>query len=244
VAIRIAPRPRAAPVRGDRRVRAVGDPAYLIRYGVMGYVGRFRASPDCGGPFDRGQAVVIRTDRGVELGEVLIPLDEAGAARASEHQRLIRPAGPEDLDRSRRAEASRTDRFAICHRVLEEEGWPWGLIDVEPLLEDGATVLQYLGPHHLDVAAIRARFRMTCGLDVVLEPVGTDFDGAGEMAADAGGGCGSGGCGSGGCGAQPEPEANAASSGCGSSAHAGCASCGLSRLAAARDRRLATVGTG
>jgi hypothetical protein len=221
----------------------VADSAYLIRDGVMGYVGRFRASPDCAGPLGRGQSVVIRTDRGVELGEVLIPLDEAGAARAqpADLQRVIRPAGPDDLDRSRRAEAGRSDRFAVCRRVLEDEGWPWDLVDVEPLLEDGVTVIQYLGPHHLDVAAIRARFRMTCDLDVVLEPVGTDFDEAVEGGCGSGGcgsgGCGSGGCGSGGCAIPTEPDAQPAGSGCGLSAHAGCASCGLSRLAAARHPR-------
>jgi hypothetical protein len=215
--------------------RAVADSAYLIRYGVMGYVGRFRASPECPGPLGRGQSVVIRTDRGVELGEVLIPLDEAGAAKAqpADLQRVIRPAGPDDLDRSRRAEASRSDRFALCRRVLEDEGWPWDLVDVEPLLEDGVTVIQYLGPHHLDVAAIRARFRMTCDLDVVLEPVGADSEEAGAI----GGGCGSGGgCGAGGCGNEgmAESPAEAAGAGCGSSSHGGCASCALSRTAAAR----------
>ena len=97
----------------------VGDPAYLIRYGVMGYVGRFRASPGCPGPLRRGQPVVIRTDRGVELGEVLIPLDEDGAALAqpADRQGVMRPAGPDDLDRSRRGEASRSDRFAVCRRA-------------------------------------------------------------------------------------------------------------------------------
>jgi hypothetical protein len=216
----------------------VADSAYLIRYGVMGYVGRFRAAPECGGPLDRGQAVVIQTDRGVELGEVLIPLDEAGAARAAERQRVIRPAAPADLERSRRAEATRRDRFDMCRRILEHEGWPWVLVDVEPLLDDGATVLQYLGPHHLDVAAIRARFRMACGLDVVLEPVGTDAEEADEP---VGGGCGSGGCGSdggygsgGGCGRTSPTESESRAAGCGSAVHAGCASCGLSRLAVAR----------
>jgi hypothetical protein len=217
----------------------VADSAYLIRYGVMGYVGRFRAAPERVGPLDRGRAVVIQTDRGVELGEVLIPLDEAGAARASDWQRVIREAGPDDLERSRRAAAARPDRFELCRRVLEQEGWPWDIVDVEPLLEDGATVLQYLGPHHLDVAGIRARFRMACGLDVVLEPVGDDLQEADEPV-DAGcgsGGCGGGGCGSGGgCGGETsdEPPSPAAGAGCGSSAHAGCASCGLSRLAASR----------
>ncbi len=223
----------------------MADSAYLIRYGVMGYVGRFRAEPDCGGPLGRGQAVVIRTDRGIELGEVLIPLDQAGAARAVEGQRVIRPAGPDDLERARVAGASRSDRFAVCRRILEDEGWPWDVLDVEPLLEDGVTVIQYLGPHHLDVAAIRARFRMTCGLDVVLEPVGEDLAEAETWADAAAGGCGSGGCGSGGgcgpgggcgSGSRAEAEAGAVGHGCGSSAHSGCSSCGLSRLAAARRR--------
>ncbi len=50
---------------------------------------------------------------------------------------------------------------------------------------------------------------MTCGLDVVLEPVGADDE---EAAATVGGGCGSGGCGSGGgCG----------DGGCGSRSEAG-----------------------
>jgi hypothetical protein len=218
---------------------AVADSAYLIRYGAMGYVGRFRAAAECAGPLDRGRAVVIRTDRGLELGEVLIPLDEAGTARAAadERPRIVRPAGADDLERSRHAEADRANRFDLCRRILDEEGWPWDLVDIEPLLEDGVTVLQYLGPHQLDVAAIRARFRMTCGLDVVLEPVGTDLEEVGE--ADGGGcgsgGCGSGGsCGSGGCGS-PGPTGPAVhAAGCGSSPHSACSSCGLSRLAAAR----------
>jgi hypothetical protein len=220
----------------------VADSAYLIRYGVMGYVGRFRVAPECGGPLERGQSVVIQTDRGVELGEVLIPLDGAGAAKAVDGRRVIRPAGPDDLERSRRAEASRSDRFAVCRRVLEEERWPWDVLDVEPLLEDGVTVIQYLGPHHLDVAAIRARFRMTCGLDVVLEPVGTDGDEAEASAGAAIGGCGS--CGSGdGCGSPTGPEAGSVGTSCDSSIHSGCSSCGLGRLAMARRGRQSAVST-
>lgn len=199
------------------------DPAYLIRYGVMSYVGRFRPAAECTTRLERGQSVVIKTERGVELGEVLLALDEAGAARARpvEWQCVLRPAGSDDCERSRRAEESRADRFAACRRVLEEAGWPWELIDIEPLLEEGVTVLQYLGPHHLDASDLRARFRMTCGLDVVLEPVGSE-----EESADTG-------CGSGGCGSSTE---SGSGSGCGSSkgAHGGCGSCGLKRKPSAR----------
>jgi hypothetical protein len=201
------------------------DPAYLIRYGVMSYVGRFRPAAECTTRLERGQSVVIKTERGLELGEVLLALDEASAAQARsvEWQCVLRPVSSDDMDQASRAEASRADRFAACRRVLEEAGWPWELIDVEPLLEEGVTVLQYLGPHHLDASDLRARFRMTCGLDVVLEPVGGD-----EESADRG-------CGSGGCGSCTESRSDSSSS-CGSSkgSHGGCRSCGLKRESSAR----------
>ena len=219
----------------------MGEPAYLIRYGVMGYVGRFRVARR----HRSAQARPVRRDPDRSGGRAGRGADPPGRGRRLQGrraQRVLRAAGPDDLDRSRHAEASRPDRFATCRRILEEEGWPWDLIDVEPLLDDGVTVLQYLGPHHLDAAEIRARFRMAFGLDVVLEPVGADEE---EAAEPVGGGCGSGGCGSGGgcgdggCSSKAEPEAGAAASGsgCGSSPHGGCPSCGLSGLAAAPDGR-------
>src|SRR4051812_42126306 len=72
---------------GNGRVRAVeyragaengqrmdDGPAYLVRYGLMGHVGRFALDPDGDEVPRRGQSVVIRTDRGLELGEVLTHL--------------------------------------------------------------------------------------------------------------------------------------------------------------------------
>ena len=222
----------------------MGEQTYLIRYGVMGHVGRFPALPECTGPLGRGQVVVIQTDRGVELGEVLIPLDQSQAE--SDRSRVLRLAGPDDLASSRRAEAMRQDRFSLCQRVLEEEEWPGELIDVEMLLDDRATVLHYLGPHQLDAASLRARFRMTCDFDVLLEPVGADLDETadeiGASLADAG--CGSCGRSGGGCGSrsagQTAGESRAAESGarsCDSTPHSGCASCGISRMMAARGER-------
>ncbi len=121
--------------------------------------------------------------------------------------------------------------------VLEETDWPWELIDVEPLLEDGVTVLYYLGPHHLDAADIRARFRMTSDLDVVFEPVGADEEPApadtGTATGCGSGGCGSGGCGSGGCGSQTAATSGGAAS---KASHGGCSSCGLRRKPRRRPR--------
>jgi len=238
--------------------RGMGEHTYLIRYGVMSHVGRFTALPEGDAPFERGQVVVIQSHRGLELGEVLIPHDSPAPARpasedsepasAVDRQRVLRLAGPEDLACSDRAQEIRPSRFTLCQRVLEDGNWPWELIDVEPLLDDRATVLHYLGPQSVHVASLRARFRVACDLDVVLEPVGTDLeaDASHEHAHRDGGesGCGSCDCGAGGgCGSTRAPSedraAPAATSGANGSTpapHAGCASCGISQLLAARSR--------
>jgi hypothetical protein len=231
-----------------------GDPCFLIRYGVMSYVGRFSAASVRDAGVERGRLVVIQTDRGLELGEVLSVLDgrpspangeDRVAGGAVDTQHVVRLAGPDDLVRSRDAAEKRASRFSLCERILREGNWPWPLVDVEPLLDGRATVLHYLGPHHIEVASLRARFRVECELDVILEPVGSD---PGEEPADAdehdhdtGGGCGSCGCSDGGgCGSGSAPaaaghhdeQAESVASGCSPRSHSGCSSCDISRLKA------------
>jgi hypothetical protein len=208
---------------------------YLIRYGVMGYVGRFRAQRDSDLILERGQAVVIQTDRGTELGEVLLPLpaastdggseseqpgsDETTAGRRDGHPRsalrVLRSASPDDLVTARQCEGLRGERYALCSEILCEDDWPIELIDIEPLLDPTTTVLHYLGPDDLDLSLLRARFRSRCSFDVLLEPLGASAI-AGEsepVRSVAGGGCGScgtpNGCGS--CSASPLSSESSAS---------------------------------
>ncbi|MGE3820295.1 MAG: PSP1 C-terminal domain-containing protein [Isosphaeraceae bacterium] len=187
------------------------EPAYLVRYGVMGQVGRFLA--DDGERFERGRSVVVRSHRGTELGEVLIPAPEGPRLESPEVDglaRILRPAHPNDLDRARRAEGNRSTYFQDCLRILGGGTWPIDLLDVEPLLDEDRLVLHYLGPHKLDVAGLLAVFRDTYRYDVMFQPVGRDED---EDEDDHRHGCGS--CGSGsGCGTGVE-SGRGGSSGCG-----------------------------
>jgi cell fate regulator YaaT (PSP1 superfamily) len=200
--------------------------SYLIRYGLMAQVGRFVT--DGGAAYERGQTVVIRSHRGTELGEVLIE-SPAGAPTESEPAeglaRVLRTAGPDDLERARRAENDRTDRFEACQRVLRDGAWPLELIDVEPLLDDRRTVLHYLGPHRLDAAGLLAVFRKSSDLDVMFEPVGRDLpdDESAEPEHAHTHACGSCGSGGGGCGSGGR---------CGTSS--ACSDCGVKKLLAAR----------
>ena len=108
-------------------------------------------------------------------GPVPDPREPPGRHPPAGNARVVRAAGPDDLERVRRLAAEREVRFAACRRVFQDGLWPIDLIDVEPLLDDGRTVLYYLGLHRLDVAGILAAFRASTDLDVMLEPVGRDL---------------------------------------------------------------------
>jgi hypothetical protein len=207
------------------------DYLYVARYGLMRRVGRFvSAIPG----LERGQTVVIRSHRGTELGEVLLDAASSRGATSFPPQadiaRILRIADAGDLERARQADSDRSARFATCQKVFQDGQWPLELIDVEPLLDGGRTVLHYLGPHHLEVEGLIAAFRAGYDLDVMLEALGEDIDELPEPADDDGHthGCGHCGSGAGGCGS---------GAGCGSisgASHGGCDDCGIKKWVAAR----------
>ncbi len=193
---------------------------YLIRYGLAGRVGRFEAGTALAG-LERGRAVVIRSGRGTELGEILVDVaDGASSDAGTDAARVLRVAGADDFDRAGRAELQRSGRFEACRRVFAGGVWPLELIDVEPMLDDRRVVLHYLGPHRLDVGGIRAALEAACGIDAIFEPAGLDVD-IEEPVASASGGCGADGCGSGGCGS-------------GSGSGGGCSGCAVKEMVAAK----------
>lgn len=195
---------------------------YLVRFGLMHHVGRFAAGSDA---FRRGQAVVVRSYRGLELGEVLTPLDPAMSPGATAPSgRVLRPAAAADFDRARAAARDRPRRLEACGRALGAGHWPLVLLDVEPLLDDRRTVVYYLGPHRFDAAGLVRACREAGDLDAVFEPAGRD--GPTSAAPDDGpGGC-CGVCGPGGCGP-------------GHASGGGCSGCAVEELV--RSRRAETA---
>ena len=211
---------------------------YLVRYGARSLVGRFPFLLKGGIELQPGDPVVVRSHRGTELGAIV-----AGSATPPEGNlggvRVLRRATDEDVTTARRVEADRDRRFLACARIFADGIWPIDVIDVEPLLDENRTVIQYLGPHHLDVDGLLATVRAACDLDVRFEPVGLDLSDeesdehaepaeAGDpTGAHTSGGCGNGGCGNGGCGSPSGEAGEHGGSG-------GCSDCGVKKLLAAR----------
>lgn len=201
---------------------------YLVRYGLMHQVGRFEAGPEIE-PLARGASVVVRTPRGLELGEVLTAT-RSGGGPLPDFARVVRAAGPKDRERARLAWEEQPRCLADCERVFREGTWPIVLIDVEVLADldgsrPGRIIVHYLGPHHLDTTGLSAVFRNDHGLDVLFEPAGCDEPEIEEAEASCGS-CGEGG----GCGS--------ASGGCGSESGGACSGCAVKGLVGQRRQAL------
>ncbi len=126
---------------------------HLVRVGALGHVGRFTAADAVRYP--RHARVVVRTGRGLELGEVLAPPgDSADNERADGS--ILRGLTAEDQLLAARLEQNRQAAYEACATRLVTAGSPAVLMDVEHLF-DGQTLLFYfLGEMTAELEAITA----------------------------------------------------------------------------------------
>ncbi|HEV7280886.1 MAG TPA: hypothetical protein VGN57_11840 [Pirellulaceae bacterium] len=133
-----------------------GGRNYFIRFGVAGHVGRFVSEIPSG--LRRGDRVVARTSRGLELAEVLSAV-EADADAGEEFGEsidgaILRPVLETDELLQVRLARYRDRAFDACRKWLEEKNIPGTLVDVEHLLDGESLFFHFLGdPPELDFAA-------------------------------------------------------------------------------------------
>src|SRR5688572_23240377 len=87
---------------------------FLVQYGRPAFVGRFVCPDDL--PVARGDRVVVRTPRGLELGTVLCEPAARFARLMAPDGEVLRPAGPDDqadADRGRQLLAA-AERLAAA----------------------------------------------------------------------------------------------------------------------------------
>jgi hypothetical protein len=125
---------------------------HLVRVGALGNVGRFwSVDAAC---YARGQRVIVRTDRGLEVGEVLAPTEEV-------HRRLadgviLRRMTVEDELLQARLCRNRDEAYAACTQRLREKGLDVLLLDVEHLFDGQSLYFYFLGPVTPEVEALSA----------------------------------------------------------------------------------------
>lgn len=114
-------------------------PHHLVRFGLLGHVGRFHSADSV--LYPRGTRVVCRTPRGLEVGEVLGPTHREGSPDGS----VLRRVSVEDDLLLARLEKHRDAAFDACSRLLSDAGCEATLIDVEHLFDGESLFFYFLG---------------------------------------------------------------------------------------------------
>ena len=124
--------------------------AYLVRYGRMRALGEFVGLPDQSHP--RGQQVVIRSERGTELGDVLCPVSKrtAGFLPNPTRGEILRLASEQDREHEARLAEDRDPVFATCGELIARRRLQMNLVDVEMIHGRERVVFYYLAEQRVD----------------------------------------------------------------------------------------------
>lgn len=123
---------------------------HLVRVGVLGQIGRFRSVD--GQVYVRGTDVVCRTNRGLEVGEVLSQDESQDAGEGDGN--LLRQVTNEDRYMIRRLQKNRRSAIEQCNQLLATHQLSAVLLDVEHLFDGQSLYFYFLGDVDEQVAAL------------------------------------------------------------------------------------------
>lgn len=123
---------------------------YIVRHGVVRCLGEFDGGEH--NSWARGQQVVIRTERGQELGEILCESSPRAMEMLAEPTRgqLVRQVTVEDLATMVRLREEEKKEFDACLRHIDHRQLPMELVDVEHLFGGERIVFYFLADKRVD----------------------------------------------------------------------------------------------
>src|SRR5258707_3507084 len=103
---------------------------YIVRHGAMRFLGEYEPVP--GAAYLRGQQVIIRTERGLEIGEALCPATEQAVRLIAEPTRgqIVRPMSEKDHADAERLGDAELQEFDSCNRYIATRKVQMELVDV------------------------------------------------------------------------------------------------------------------
>jgi cell fate regulator YaaT (PSP1 superfamily) len=125
-------------------------PKYVVRTGVMRALGVYSSGRD--DTYLRGSQVVVRTDRGLEVGELLCEATEEAMAHVKDpgHGQVLRTMTADDArERSRLLDEARRE-YQTCLRLIDESKLDMRLVDVEHIFGGERVVVYYLAENRVD----------------------------------------------------------------------------------------------
>ncbi len=125
-------------------------PKYIVRYGSMRILGIF--DPPGDQTLERSTAVIVRSDRGLEAGEVLCEATETAVAALADppQGQVLRRMNAEDAHELRRLHDQEREEFEVCLKCIRQSGLEMQLVDVEHLFGGERIVVYYLADGRVD----------------------------------------------------------------------------------------------
>jgi cell fate regulator YaaT (PSP1 superfamily) len=123
---------------------------YICRHGATRHLGVF--TPGAGALFPRGSKVIVRTDRGQEIGHVLCPAVPRAVEQIAEPTRgqILRPVNEEDRRRLERIREQQLTEYDVGVRLIGERRLQMSLVDVEHLFGGERVVFYFLADKRVD----------------------------------------------------------------------------------------------
>ncbi|MGC3966180.1 MAG: PSP1 domain-containing protein [Pirellulales bacterium] len=100
----------------------------------------------------RGNRVIARTERGLEVGEVLMEAGDDVVAKMSDPRRgqVLRVMTPDDERESRRLLEQQQRAFESCKKHILALSLPMEMVDVEQMFGGERVVVYYLSENRVD----------------------------------------------------------------------------------------------
>ena len=123
---------------------------YVVRHGTMRFLGEFEAGE--GDTYARGDEVVIRTERGLEVGQVLCDAGPRALELLADptRGRVLRRLTEDDRSALDRLLAAEADELAACQRFVAQRRLQMELVDVEHLFGGERIVFYFLAEKRVD----------------------------------------------------------------------------------------------
>jgi cell fate regulator YaaT (PSP1 superfamily) len=121
-----------------------------------------------------GDTVVVKTSRGMELGQVVLPPGQVpGGENKESLSPVLRKAEPEDITRAEDLRAKSAEAFVECARLINELRLPMKLLTAEYNLDSSRLTFQFSAEERVDFRELVRRLTGRFKVRVELRQVGS-----------------------------------------------------------------------
>jgi cell fate regulator YaaT (PSP1 superfamily) len=179
----------------------MAETEYLLTFGNFGEFSRFRTRMPT--KLRRGDRVVVRSERGLELGTVLrARVEDTSVWEGEQIGEILRPASPEDVRAAQRLRDRSQTLYDDSRRLVRELALPVEILDAELLLDGERAFVHYVEVGECDLRALMDGLSAEHKVLVTMHAVSTGPPSEEPpVVCGSRGGCGDGGCES--CSARP-----------------------------------------